>query len=168
MPSISSCSVSSSSMSGRERAKDVEGDPSVRSRRIDRELGRFTQLSDVLAAEVPRSESTRPQRRSVGCELVDRHALAFRLALVDPRPEVRWRQVGEGEHQIRHVALGVEHEGWDAGAQRLLEEYHAQARLPRARHADDDPVGCQVAGVVAHGPPICDPLAGVGIDYPPR
>jgi hypothetical protein len=79
-------------------------------------------------------------------------ALLPRVVLVDPRQEILGTQLGEGEHQIGEVALGIDDEGGDAVDRSLLEQGEAEAGLAAARHAHAHRVGDQVLRVVQHEP----------------
>ena len=81
-----------------------------------------------------------------------RKSLLPRVVLVDPRQEILRPQLGEREHQIGEVALGVDEEGGDAVDRRLLEQGEAQTGLAAARHAHAHCVGDEVLRVVEHEP----------------
>ena len=76
--------------------------------------------------------------------------------------ELVGRQAGEAQGQVGHVALGVDDQRRDAGAERLLEQHHAEAGLARPGHAHDDPVRGEVGGVVVD--PIAGPFVLRGVD----
>ena len=56
----------------------------------------------------------------------------------DPGFEVLRRKVGEGEEQIRKIALHIEHQHRHASAQRFLDEHPEQPRLAAAGHPRHD------------------------------
>ena len=89
-----------------------------------------------------------PQFRLLAGVVVGRDALARGVVLVDPGPEVGRAQLGEGQHQVAQVALGIDDDGRDAVEGRLFEQADAEARLAAAGHAHADGVGHEVLGVV--------------------
>jgi hypothetical protein len=72
----------------------------------------------------------------------------LRVARVDPRLEIRGRQVRKSQQQIAEIALGVDADGRHAIDGGLFEQRKAQARLARARHPHAHGVRGQVLRVV--------------------
>ena len=73
--------------------------------------------------------------------LGDRHARVARRRLVDPGLEARRGEIGEGEGEVAHVALGVEDQRRHAARERLLEQHDPEARLARSRSCRRSPRG---------------------------
>ena len=130
-----------------QRADDVHRHARLRARRVDREVGRRPQRGDLLGPVAPAGEAVAPRRRLLGGEVVGRHAGRLRLGLVDPRPEVGRREVGERQAEVGEVALGVDQQRRQPGPQHLLDEHDAEAGLARSGHADDHAVGREVGRV---------------------
>ena len=131
-----------------KRAQDRQRTAGVRARRVDRDLGGVAQALDARAVLVPLGESLAPGLGRRSREILDRLALAGRLARVHPGLEVRGLQVRKRQQQVADVALGVDGDGRHAVDGGLLQQRQAQARLAAAGHADADGVGGQVPGVV--------------------
>ena len=132
----------------RERAQDGQRQPRVAARRIDRDVGRLAEAADALAILAPLGEPVLPGLGRLRGQRLDGRALARRFGRVDPGLELRGAEAGKGQHQVRDVALRVDHERRDAVERGLLEQRDAKARLAAAGHADADRVGRQVPRVV--------------------
>jgi hypothetical protein len=130
-----------------QRPDEVQRHARIRSRGVDRHLGRVAQRLDAGGVDALRREPLAPLGRGPRGQLVDGDAGRTRVLLVQPRLEVRGGELGEREQEVAHVALGVQDQRRDSGEQRLLEKHDAQAGLSRACHPDDDPVRGQVRRV---------------------
>ncbi len=86
--------------------------------------------------------------RLVRRERVDRLLLTRGFVRIDPRLEIAGREIGKGEQQVREIALRIDRDDGNAVDQRFFEQRDAESRLAAARHADDDAVRDEVAGVV--------------------
>ena len=135
---------------GGERADDVQADAAVGPGRVDGEVGGGAQGGDAVRADAPTGEPLRPQLRLGGRELGDGLAVLRGVALVHPRLEVRRGEGREREAQVGEVALRVDQEGRHAGIEGLLDEHDPEAGLAGPGHADDDPVGGEVAAGQRH------------------
>jgi hypothetical protein len=61
------------------------------------------------------------------------------------RHRVRSRsQIGEGQGQVAHIALGVEHNRWNTRQEGLFDEADTQPGFATSGHAHDDAVGGQM------------------------
>ena len=76
--------------------------------------------------------------------------LATGIVGVDPGTKILGQQVGEGQEQVGHVALGIDDQGGDAIEGRFFQQDDTQAGLAAAGHAQADGVGRQVAGIIVH------------------
>ena len=132
----------------RERAQDRQRQPRGAARRVDRDVRRLAEAADALAVLAPLGEPVLPGLGRLRGERLGRRALARRLGRVDPGLELRGAEAGKGQHQVRDVALRVDHERRDAVERGLLEERDAEARLAAAGHADADRVRREVPRVV--------------------
>ena len=130
-----------------QRSDDVQLDARPRSGRVDREVAGVPQRLDLLGPVAPAGETVRPRLGLGGGEVVGRLAGRLGLALVDPRAERGGVEVGEREAEVGQVALRVDEQGRDPGAEHLLDEHDAEAGLARSGHPDDDAVGGQIGGV---------------------
>ena len=128
-----------------ERADHVQRHSGRRARRVDRHVGCFLQLPDSIRADSLGGQAVAPARRGLLGELLDCGAGGLGVGRVHPRQEACRREVGEREGKVPHVALRIDDQGRNAREEGLLEEDDGQSGLARARHADDDAVGGQVA-----------------------
>jgi hypothetical protein len=128
-----------------QRPDDVQRHTGLRAGRVDGELGRVAQRLDPVGAAALSLEAFAPSRRRLRREVVEGEAVAARIVLVHPGAEARGVELGEGQQQVAHVALRVEHEAGNASEQRLFDQIDRKPGLPRAGHAEDDPVRGQVA-----------------------
>ena len=115
------------------------------------------QRGDAFGADSPAGEAVLPRRRLRRGELGDRLAGLVRVALVDPRLEIGWCEVGEREAQVGEVALGIDEQGGYPGREGLFDEHDAETGLARAGHTDDH----SMSGEVAAGE--CGGLVGAGV-----
>ena len=90
-------------------------------------------------------------------------ALAPGGARVDPRLELRRRELVEEQQQVGEVALGVDRDHGDALPEQLLQHHDRETGLSGPGHPDDHPVGQQVVGIELEGGA---GLAAVGVDPP--
>ena len=130
-----------------QRSDDVQLDARPGSGGVDREVAGVAQRLDLLGPVAPAGEAVRPRLGLGGGEVVGRLAGGLGLALVDPRAERGGVEVGERQAEVGQVALRVDEQGRDPGAQHLLDEHDAEAGLARAGHPDDDAVGRQISRV---------------------
>jgi hypothetical protein len=70
------------------------------------------------------------------------------VVVVHPRQEIFGTQIGEGQHQVGKITLGVDHDGRDVVQGRFLEQPDAEAGPAAARHPYADPMGHEILGVV--------------------
>ena len=122
----------------------------------------LAQAPQRFERDVPLSESVAPQTGLEGSFLRDASSRAARGFRIDPGGEVLGPKIRKGEKQVRHVALGVEQEKRRLSQKQLLEQVHAESRLPAARHSDADPVGQQVARRIERGACRCSCGRGRG------
>ena len=148
---IASRSASTAARGRREGAQRGEREAGRRPGRVDREVGRGTQAPDAIAVLAPVGEALAPEIGTVLRVGLRVHALASRLALVDPGLQVGRAQLGEGEQEVPEVALRVEDERRHTVQRGLLQQRDAEAGLAAAGHADADGVGGQVLRVVQVG-----------------
>ena len=146
-----------------ERTHHVERHARRGARRVHGEVDPLTQRPDVGAAQAPAGQPLGPGLGLPGG--IVGHGLAGLLGVagVHPRFEVAGRQFGEREAQIGEVALRVDEQRRNAGAQRLLDQHHAQAGLARPGHAHDHPVRGEVAG--PDDGVLVGALMGGGVDH---
>ena len=131
-----------------EGTEHGQGQAGTAAGRVDRDVGRVLEALDACAVLAPGGEALAPEiGRGLGV-LGDGPSLARRFAGIDPRLEALGREVGEGQHQVAEIALGIDRNGRHAVEGGLFEQRDAQARLARTRHADTHAVGRQVLGVV--------------------
>ena len=118
----------------RERAQDRERQARRAARRVDRDVRRNRGSGGCARRPGPirRVRSSRSRRSSRRAPLAS-CPCAPASAGIDPRLELGGREAGEGQHQVRDVALGVDHERRDAVERGLLEERDAKARSCRCR-----------------------------------
>ena len=135
---------------GRKRAQDGDRHAGAAAGRVDRELGGVAQALDAAGVLAPLGQSLSPPLRFGGGKRVGRLAAATRLVLVDPRPELRRRELRERQQEVAQIAFRVNRDDRDAIDRCLFDEREAQARLAAAGHADADGVGHEVARVVEH------------------
>ena len=105
-----------------QRADDVQGHAGLRAGGVDGELGRFAKRPDPVGADALSLEAFAPGRRRLGREFVEREALAARVVLVHPGAEAGRVELREGQQQVAHVALRVEHEAWNPRQQDLFDQ----------------------------------------------
>lgn len=84
----------------------------------------------AISAAIP--QSARPSRHWV--------AVAVASVPAGTQGEVGRGEIGEGQQQVSHVALRVQHQHRDPLGERLLQDHHPESGLARSGHADDDPV----------------------------
>ncbi len=116
--------------------------------RIDGKFRRGAHVADAIAVLAPSGDAQAPFFRLLRGELIRCQASLAGVVLVDPGPEVRWRQVGERQHQVGHVALGVDHDGRYAVQGGFLQKADAKAGLAAAGHADTNGMRRQVLRLV--------------------
>jgi hypothetical protein len=133
---------------GGERGEDRERPAQLGAGRVERHLRGVAQAADPVAVLIPGREPGAPPFRLGRGERLAREPLPFGLLRADVRQEVAGREVGEGEQQVREVALRIDHQRRDAVERRLFEEHDAEAGLAAPGHADDRGVGHEVAHVV--------------------
>ena len=122
-------------------------DARVRTRRVDRELGRCRAARRCRSRrDAPGGQALGPCLRLRGGEVGDRLAGLGGVAFVDPWLEVGRRQIGKGQAQVGEVALRVDQQCRHPGAERLFDQDDAEPGLARPGHPDDDAVRCEVAG----------------------
>ena len=131
-----------------ERPEHRDGKPGIAAGRVDRELGRVAQPLDARAVLAPVGKALRPQLRLRLGVLVGSDARLGGVVLVDPGAKVGGRERRERQHQIREVALGVDHDRGHAVERGLLDHAHAEAGLARTGHAHAHGVRGQVLRVV--------------------
>ena len=88
---------------------------------IDGKLGRVPQAADAIRPLSRPGQPLAPQVRHAGRVGIEIHVLAARIVGVDPRPEILGPQLGEGEEQVCHVALGVDDQRRHAVEGRFLQ-----------------------------------------------
>ena len=121
------------------------------SRRVDRDVDRLAEAADALAVLAPFGEAVLPGFGGLRSERLGRRPLPAGFGRIDPGLELSGRESRKGQHQVRNVALGVDHERRNAVERGLLQDRDAKARLAAAGHADADGVRRQVARVVHQG-----------------
>ncbi len=128
-----------------ERADDVQRHARGRARGVDRDVGRVPQLLETLGADAARRQAFAPHRRLPRGVVVHRDAGRLRFRLAHPRAKARRREVREHEREVRHVALGIEHECGDPRTEGLFDQHDREPCLAGSGHPDDDAVRRQVA-----------------------
>ena len=96
-----------------QRADQVQRHARGRAGRVDGQLGRVAVRLDPGGVDPAGGETLRPVSGRLRGELVEREAGGAGVRLVHPGAEARGGEVGEGEEEVAHVALRVEHERGD-------------------------------------------------------
>ena len=130
-----------------QRAQHRQSEAGISAGRVDADRRGRAQPRDTLGRLVPIREALLPARRGLLGELLDREVLAGGVLRVNPRPEIRGRQLRKGQQQVGDVTLGIDADCRDAVDGSLLEHAQAQPGLAAARHADADRVRGEVARV---------------------
>jgi hypothetical protein len=131
-----------------EAGEDRQRPPAARARGVDGEVGGLPQPTDAIAVLAPRGQSVPPGGGLLFGEGIGGQALAPRIVVVDPRPEVARTELGKRQQQIPEVSLRIDHQRWHAVDGRLFEEGDAEPGLAASGHADDHRVRHEVARVV--------------------
>ena len=131
-------------------------------RGVDRHVDALAEPGDPLPRLPARGQTVGPLLRRFLGELVEREAVALRGIFLEPRPEVGWPQLREGEEDVGEIPLGVDDDRGDVVDRRLFDEADEQARLAAAGHADTDSVGRQPPGIEEER--LAARLAGIGVD----
>ncbi len=148
---------------GGEGLQDANGQPRFGARRVDAEACRAAVGLHAVVGDAPLLQPVAPAPGDDGGVLLQRVVGAGGVVGVHPRLVVLRREVREGEQHIGDVAFGVDDQTRDAVEHGLLENVDAETRLAAARHAEDDAVSRQVAGVVVDGR-VVDDLVRLGVD----
>ena len=133
----------------RERAQDRQRQARGAARRVDRDVRRIRGSGGCARRPRPtrrgrssRSRPSSPRAPRPSCPCAPASAASIH----------GWNsaaaEAGKGQHQVRDVALRVDHDRRDAVERGLLEERDAEPRLAAAGHADADRVRRQVPRVV--------------------
>ena len=131
-----------------ERPEEGEGRTRLAAGRIHADFcGRFETRNSV-GSLVPFGESGLPQCRlfcgsRIGCRTVRARARG-----AHPRTEVRGRQIGKRQQEIREIALGVDGEDRDAVDRRFLDQGDAKSSLSAPGHPHADGVREQILRIV--------------------
>jgi hypothetical protein len=134
-----------------ERAQDRHRCRGRAAGRVNHKVGVLAHGSDPLAGLAPLGQALLPKRRLRRGVFVRRKALLACVVLVDPGPEVGGVQVGKSEQEVGHVAFGVDDDGRDAVHGGFFEQRDAEPGFTAAGHADANPVGHEIFGVVEQG-----------------
>ncbi len=130
-----------------QRADHVQRHAGLGARRVEGHLGGVAQRLDPLRPDPRPLQAAPPELGGLLRVLVRGLTGVAGGRFVDPGPEARGREVGEGEREVAHVALRVEDQGRDPLRERLLEQHDPEAGLAGARHPDDHGVCGQVVRV---------------------
>jgi hypothetical protein len=115
---------------------------------VERQLRALVQAPDAVPVLAPLGQPPLPALCDLARMSVRARPGAFGLALVDPGAELGGRERGEAEQQVPKVALRVDRDRRNSVDGGLLEQTHAQTRLPAPGHAETDGVRREVAGGV--------------------
>ena len=115
---------------------------------IDGEIGAIAELLDARAVLRPVRQALAPEVGLLRGEGVGGHGFVAGVFLVDPGTEIFGAQGGEGEQQVREIALGVDEDGGNTVEGGLFEQAETEAGLSASRHADADRVRHQIFRVV--------------------
>ena len=133
-PTRSRSAPASASSLGRGRRKGTQHrqrQPGLGAGRVDSHVGGGAQPADAFRRLVPFREAVLPGFGGLGREVGDAHALARGVARVDPRLEVRGREIRKREHQVAEIALGIDADRGHAVDGGFFEQREAQARSCR-------------------------------------
>ena len=131
-----------------QRAQQRQRRPGPAARCVDAHGGRALQGRDPVAGLVPLRQALGPHSGLILGQLVGRHAASRGVGGVDPGAEVRRREAGKGQEQIREVALWIDRQHRNPVDRRLLDEADAESGLATAGHADAHRMRDQVLRVV--------------------
>ena len=95
---------------GANERRIESGRPGGAAGRVDRDVHRFAEAADAVAVLAPFGEAVLPGLGRLRGERLRRRALARGFRRVDPGLELRGRQAGESQHQVRNVAFRVDDE----------------------------------------------------------
>ena len=124
-------------------AQHVNADADRGPRCVDLELGVVAQPGNPFWRDAVRCQFFFSLRGLLGGQLGDGLAFALRLGRVHPGFEVLWGAVGEIEHDVAHVALGIEDQRGNFAQRRLFQDVDTQTGFARTGHAEDNPVSGQ-------------------------
>ena len=111
---------------------------------IDLHFHAAAQGGDALRTLVPGSQPLFPGGSGVGGQLLDTDSLFLGLGGIEPGLEIARGQVGKGQQQVGHIALGIDDQRRDIVHDRLLDQADTETGLATAGHADDHPVGGEI------------------------
>ncbi len=133
-----------------ERLEDRQRQTGAAARRVDGDLGRGLEAGDARAVLVPIGQAGLPAVGFLRSESLGGELPGAGFVGVHPRLELLRRQAGEGQHQVREIALRVDGEHRQAVDGGFFDERDAETGLAAAGHADADGVRQQIRRVVEH------------------
>ena len=136
---------------GVERTQHRNGQPRAAPRRVDREVGGCPEALNAGRVLPPVGQPPRPGLSLVRGVLLRFPSGAAGFVLVDPGPELRGREIGEGQQEVPKVPFGIDRDHGDAVDECFFEEPDAEARLAGTRHAHAHGMRHEVARVVQYG-----------------
>ena len=130
-----------------QRADHVQRHAGLGAGRVERHVGGVAQRLDPLGADTGSLQAAPPELCGLLRVLVGGLTCLAGGRFVDPGPEARGREVGEGEGEVAHVTLRVEDQGRDPLRERLFEQHDPESGLAGAGHPDDHGVRGQVVRI---------------------